>query len=100
MYVEVGNEHAIEGYRENDDEVLFRKVEGQRVTRLEYPSGIGLQEAFSATVTALTHHIAQGEKPSWIVTDSPGLETLLLEHYGLSTKQNRRPGSWGKTTKD
>lgn len=95
MYVEIGNDHAIEGYREDDsDEVLYRLVDGQRVTRLVFPEGMTTQEAFSSTVAALGHHIHPEHKPAWIESSSPALLGLLVEHYELRT--NKRPAAWGK----
>lgn len=95
MHVEIGNKHAIEGYREGDvDEVLYRSVEGERITTLRFPEGIGIEDAFRTTLVAMSHHIEAGEAPSWIESDSPGLTALLAEHYGI--KNNVRPAAWGK----
>jgi len=103
MYVEIGNDHAIEGYRDpaSDDPnaVLYRLLEGEHVTRLEFPQGMGLQDAYLASVAALMHHMEDGAAPAWVESDSPGLSTLLIEHYGTNPKKTRRPAAWGKTTK-
>ena len=97
MYVEFGNRNAIEGFTEGDDpEVRFRDVEGERVTRLTFPEEIGLQEAFSNALAAASHHIQADAAPIWIESDSDGLLALLLEHYGIPPKKNKRPASWGK----
>lgn len=97
MYVEIGNDHAIEGYREDgSEEVLYRTVEGERVTRIVFPEDTGTQEAYASAVAALSHHIEYEAKPAWIETDSPALLTLLLEHYGINEKKNVRPATWGK----
>lgn len=102
MYVEFGNDHAIEGFRDqNADDpelVQFRALEGQRVTQIVFPEGTGLQEAFSTAVTALQYHIAEGEKPTWIESDSDGLQSLLGEHFGVKASENKRPKTWGKAT--
>ncbi len=98
LYVEIGNETAIEGYRDpaSDDPELvrYREAGGQRTTRLTYPEDIGLQEAFSGTVTAMRAHLAEGGKPVWIDSDSAGLKTLLCEHYQIDPKKTK-PRTWG-----
>ena len=102
MYVELGNDKAIEGYRDptsdDPDLVRFRPLEGQRTTLFVIPEGMGLQEAFSSVVTASTYHIAEGEKPAWVESDSEGLQTLLMEHFGITKSANTRPKTWGKDT--
>lgn len=102
MYVEFGNDKAIEGYRDpqsdDPDLVRYRPVDGERVTQVLIPEGTGLQEAFTTVVTSFGYHIADGEKPTWIESDSPGLQTLLLEHYGISSSANNRKKTWGKDT--
>ena len=104
MYVEFGNAHAIEGYRDpaSDDpeRVMYRRVEGQRVTSLVFPEGIGLQEAFTTAVAALGHHIEPGQVPSWIQADNPALLTLLCEHYHIPEDKNVRPPAWGSLSDD
>lgn len=105
MYVEFGNDNAIEGYREGDsDEVKFRPLEGQRVTTIGFPEGMTLQEAFTTAVAQANYHFAvvdeeTGEraKPKWIESDSPGLKALLCEHFGLKP-DTTMPKTWGKDT--
>lgn len=98
MYVEFGNDSAIEAYRDptstDPDRVMYRAVEGQHITRVVFPEGIGLQEAYANAVAALGHHIEPGQKPSWIESDNTGLRTLLLEHFDISKAS--RPPTWGK----
>jgi hypothetical protein len=102
MYVQIGNDNALEGYRDptsdDPDAVRYRAMDGQQVTTLNFPEDTGLQEAFSATVTALGYHMAQDAKPSWIQSDSAGLQALLQEHFGITDSQNTRPKTWGKDT--
>lgn len=98
IYVEFGNDKGIEGYRDaqSDDPELvrYRPLEGQRVTRLTYPDGMSLTEAFQGTVTAITHHMAEDGKPQWFESDSEGLRMLLCENYGVSAERTR-PKGWG-----
>jgi hypothetical protein len=100
MYVQFGNADALEGYRDptsdDPDLVRYRPLDGDRVTTITFPEGMGLQEAFSTAVTALGYHMADGGSPAWIESDSEGLQALLLENYGLT--KNTRPKTWGKDT--
>lgn len=97
-YVEFGNDKGIEGYRdaESDDPdlVRYRELSGQRVTRLTYPEGMALTEAFQGTVTAVSYHLGEGGKPAWIESDSEGLKSLLCENYGVDPAR-KRPKTWG-----
>lgn len=102
MYAEFGNADAQEGYRDptSDDPELvrYKPLEGDRVTTVVFPEGTSLQEAFSSAVTALTFHMVDGAKPTWVESDSEGLQALLVEHYGLTPSKNTRPKNWGKET--
>jgi hypothetical protein len=102
MYVNVGNDNAIEGYRDatsdDPDLVRYRPLEGERVTEIVFPEGISLNEAFSTTLAALEHHMADGSSPSWVESDSEGLTALLQEHFGLTKAKTSRPKTWGSST--
>lgn len=102
MYVEFGNDKAIEGYRDpNSDDpelVRYKPIDGQRVTTVSFPEGISLQEAFTTAVTAITYHMEEGAEPAWIESDSEGLQSLLQEHFGITASKNNRPKAWGKDT--
>ena len=103
MRVEIGNDHAIEGYRDpaSDDPELvrYRPAPGQRTTEVIFPEGVGLQEAFLTVVGLLPQHMeeidadGQAVRPAWIKSDTPALLSLLTDHYGLT--RNVRPRSWG-----
>jgi hypothetical protein len=96
MFVELGNDKAIEGYRPDgstDGEVQYRSLEGEQVTTIHFPDGTSVQEAFLATTESLRYHIEQGESPVWVHSDSPGLQTLLEENYGVNKK---KPAKWGR----
>ena len=98
-YVEFGNDKGIEGYRDaqsdDPDLVRYRELDGQRVTRLAYPEGMTINEAFQGTVTAISYHLAQEGKPSWFESDSAGLHALLCENYGVNPEA-RKPKGWGQ----
>lgn len=96
MFVELGNDKAIEGYRPDgtsDGEVQYRSLEGEQVTSLHFPEGMTINEAFQATVESLRYHIEAGENPVWVHSDSPGLQSLLEENYSVKKK---KPAKWGR----
>lgn len=100
MYVEIGNADAIEGYRDptsdDPDLVRYKEAPGERVTRIAFPEGYTLKQAFDETVVALQYHMKEGSKPAWIESDSEGLRAQLLEQFGLTASEAKRPKSWGK----
>lgn len=97
MYLEFGSDSAIEGYRdpegEDPEKVLYRPLEGQRVTRVVFPEDTGIMEAFRSATELVRYHM-QGD-PVWINSDSESLEKLLKEHFSVS---KGRPRTWGKDT--
>lgn len=99
MFVQFGNDNAIEGFRDptSDDPELvrYREAEGQRVTTVTFPEGMGLNNAFQTAITALGYHIAEGASPSWVESDNDSLRGLLMEHYGLTKSKASRPKNWG-----
>lgn len=102
MYVHVGNNHAIEGFRDptsaDPDLVRYRPLDGDRVTEIVFPEGISLSDAFSTTLAVMEHHMTEGTSPAWVESDSEGLTTLLREHWGLTAAKTSRPKTWGKDT--
>lgn len=100
MYVKVGNEAAIEIVTDPlTGEQTARELPGQRVTKVVFPEGMDLTEAFLTTVGALKHHMKSGATPTWIDTDSDELKALLKDHYGMLAKEMRKaPRGWGKDT--
>ncbi len=103
MFVELGNDHAIEGYRIKEDQddpnspetLKFRELEGQRITRIEFHDDIELQDAYSQIVDGIIPaHFQADSKPAWIETDSEGLKTLLEEKYQI--KGVTKPTGWGE----
>lgn len=102
MYVHIGNNNAIEGFRDptsdDPDLVRYRPAEGERVTEVTFPEGTSLNEAFSTTLAVMEHHMVDGAKPVWVESDSEGLTSLLQEHWGLTAAKTSRPKTWGKDT--
>lgn len=101
MYLHVGNNKAIEGYRDptssNPEEVLYRDHPGEWVTELLFPSGITVSEAFRSTVAAMKNHLRRGAQPVWVEGDSEALVSLLVEEWGIT--ENTRPPDWGQDNK-
>jgi len=99
MYLEFGNAHAIEGYRDprsdNPEKVRYRPAQGQRITQVAIPEGMTLNDAFQSAVRMIAYHIAEGEKPTWIDSDNQVLERMLKEHFGV---KGLRPKEWGADT--
>lgn len=102
MFVNIGNNHAIEGFRDptsdDPDLVRYRPAEGDRVTEVVFPDGLSLSDAFSTTLAVMEHHMTSGATPEWVDSDSAGLTSLLMEHWGLSKAKTSRPKTWGKDT--
>ena len=102
MWVQFGNDHAVEAYRDpssdDPDEVKSRPVEGRQITAVVMPAGWSLREAFATALEAAAHHFDTDpdtddkHPPAWIESDSDGLAALLAEHYGI--ERNRRPAGW------
>lgn len=115
MWVEFGNDQAIEGYRDaNSDDpdlVRWRDVPGQRVTRFEFPEGTPLTEALNYLANGQQFHFAETEvedanhpegvrtdrhKPAWVESDSEALKMLCVEQFGLAAHKANRTKTWGK----
>lgn len=100
IYVHVGNDHAIEGYRDpksdDPDLVRYRPLKGQRVTEVVFPEGTTINDAFTTTVAALSAHMEEDAVPAWVVSDSKGLQALLAENWG--DIPTTKPAKWGTDT--
>lgn len=95
MRVEIGNDNAIEEYREpGSDELRVRALEGERVTTLLFPEDYSLGDAVTSTVDALRHHMRADTKPAWIESDVEPLRQMLCEHYAVDPAKTR-PLTWG-----
>lgn len=96
MKVEVGNATAIEGYRESEEgPVLYRNLEGERVTTLILPDDLNVFEAVQTVAATMTAHMQPETVPVWIEADDPVLQAYLCNHYKIPTT-SARPASWGK----
>lgn len=103
LVVEVGNEHAIEGNRNNPEGALVFEAmpAAKRVTTIQIPDdeidgdeGELLTTTVSTVVGALKHHIAPEQKPSWIATSDTALRDALLQHYELPATAGEKPKTW------
>jgi hypothetical protein len=86
LVVEIGLKAAKESYRDANDAVQFRPVEGARVLEVHIPDGTSTAEAFR-TITdsggVVVYH--SDESPVWVhCAEKPGLTSLLAEHYECS----------------
>ena len=100
MKVEVGNATAIEGYREEEDgPVLYRNLEGERITTIMPPDDLSMIEAVQTVAATLAAHMQPGTKPVWIEADSMALQAYLCEHFQIPTT-SARPMSWGANTSE
>lgn len=100
MKVEVGNATAIEGYREEEDgPVLYRNLEGERITTIILPDDLSMIEAVQTVAATLAAHMQPGTKPVWIEADSMALQAYLCEHFQIPTT-SARPMSWGANTSE
>ncbi len=97
MYVILGNSDAIEGYYDpadpNQDRVLYRPVEGERTTRLLFPEGTTVAEAYATTLATLPYHFDRESQPKWVESDSQPLADLIAEHFKIKAT---RPATWGQ----
>jgi hypothetical protein len=80
---------------EQDSSGNYVPVDGERVTEFEIPDDTSVQDAFTAIVSALPHHIQLGERPAWITADSEVLQLMLADHLGADPKKRTRPKRWG-----
>jgi hypothetical protein len=95
--VEIGNGFAIEAIRDPlSGEIHYEPIEGERVTTVLVPESYSLMEAVAVVQETCRREMAEGAKPAWIETSSDGLQTLLLEQFGLPKTARKRPASWGK----
>lgn len=69
----------------DDGETTVEAVKGKRATVVDVPDEVSLSEAFT-TITSpqgvWAFHAREGSMPAWVASDSPGLASLLAEHFG------------------
>ena len=91
--VRLGNESAVEPYRDEHDALQHRPLPGRRVTTIHVPPDRTVAEAFQDITHpngVWAYHGQPGSKPSWAESDSPALELLLRAHFGCGA----RPDGW------
>ena len=94
MFVAIGNDTAVEGYREEPGgPIVYAELEGQRVTELVIPDdGISIPDAVATVTATLGAHMTG--KPVWIESDNETLRAYLCEFYKVPLTKTR-PATWG-----
>lgn len=102
MWVQFGNDHAIEAYRDSASDapelVRYRPAPGQRITATILPDGWGVSEAFATVLKAVEQHFDADpdtddrHPPAWVESSSSGLAALLADHFGI--QPDSRPKGW------
>lgn len=97
-WVQLGNSNAVASTKDEDGEVVKVPVKGDQITAMVFPEGWGLGEMYLSVVEAAKFHFDDDpatddlHPPAWVESSSPGLQAMLVEHYGLTG--DARPGGW------
>lgn len=87
MYVELGNNDAVERSTDADGNVTINSVEGAdetRTTHVVFPDDWSIGQAFVAVSDprgVWGAHASEGSSPAWVASDSEALASLLADHY-------------------
>lgn len=95
MRVVLGNRNAVHTVRKVVDgeivDVSEKMPRGKRAAEFDLPDEWGIPRAFitltEETRGAWASHANPGAKPAWVASDSPGMATLLAEHYGCEVRE-------------
>lgn len=100
MRVVLGNNSALEGYRDplSDDpeKVRYRSLSGERETEMVFREGIALMDAAHDVLVTIPMHMV--ENPAWVECDDSTLLSMISEHFGNIPK--KRPMLWGASAAD
>lgn len=95
MWLEVGNESAVQTRRDDGGRLVQIPLEGKRVTRLLLPDSMDADEAFRQGLDALRWHLAEGTTPVWVDSDNDDLRRRFAYHYDLDARRGRPdPEEW------
>lgn len=97
MRCDIGNDHAIEGYRLDPDDpktLTFRALPGEQVTTFVFPPGMDITEAIQSVAITMGTHIQEGAVPAWVEADDPTLQVYLCALWHLDPN-HKRPSTWG-----
>lgn len=98
-WVQLGNDHAREAYRDEDGVLQHRPVGGRQITAVVLPDGWGLQEMLATVLSVAGEHFDADpdtddkHPPAWVESDDAALQMLVASNFGLS-RTNLRPTSW------
>jgi predicted outer membrane lipoprotein len=95
ILVEIGHEAGLD-LLEQDGKSVYVPINGQRTTTIRIPEGVDLADAFTSIKALLVNHMQEGHRPVWIKASDDSLQQMLINHYGLNGRTNRRPASWGQ----
>ena len=94
MRVTIGNATAIEGYRDGESDALqYKDAPGERVTTLDIPEGVSVEEAVVTVIATMRRHMRADTKPAWVEADDDTVRAYLIAHYDIEDKP--RPPTWG-----
>ena len=86
MRAVLGNRKAIVRTVDDDGQEHYQDgPKGKQATVIDFPEGTPLGEALQVVTNAQgvwAYHAAEGAKPAWVASDSPGLAAVLSEHFG------------------
>lgn len=74
-------------------------AKGKLRTDVELPDGTSVGEALRVITAAdgvWANHAAEGAKPAWVASDSPGLAAVLAEHFGCEVRDPIPDGERGE----
>jgi hypothetical protein len=98
-WVQLGNDHAREAYRDEDGVLRHRPVDGRQATAVMLPDGWGLQEMLATVLAVADEHFDSDpdtddkHPPAWVESSDEDLQVLVASHFGLG-RTNLRPAGW------
>lgn len=95
--VEVGTRHGITGWRDENDQLRYRALEGERTITIRIPGDIPFDEQVSDAIGCLNHALAREHPPAWIESSSSELASALA---GRLRVEGTRPAHWGQERVD
>jgi hypothetical protein len=103
MIIEIGNDAAIEGYREVEDGPLkYRDLEGERITTLHLPDDWDILEVVQTVRSTLPYHMdVRRGNPRWVSCSDAAVAASLSQVFALNGKPipTDRPKTWGEPKK-
>ena len=95
IIVEIGNANALDVV-EDESGQHYVDAPGERVTRYEFPDGVGSMEAVTTVIASLHGSLmSEGGRPHWVKSNDETVASLLQQHYGV---RGTKPARWGDGT--